>query len=358
MNPRSSATTLAAAAAALAASLVALPAHAGGLSVRDAGGGQWNVVEDPADDAEDYLLKHAGPDRKPDLRFGRAGETAFALGADNDTPTSLRVDSTRRAWAAGSQMSGNQPQPVVARFNADGSIDARWGVQGKVQGGPVGTPVRPNDLLPLADGSVLVAGETPGPNGPKPVVYHLNADGRIDQSFGTNGTWQRPGGDSGSAAGLAVGPDGTIVVAISLRGPKPTVEVWALNDVPPTMISRDNPEDAPDEDDMRTEWIGNHWIVNANGGPTQVVPPVTLVRRAPAATPAAATASTDSTGQGGFNPFAVEAPASAQPVQHEAEDSGIPWLWIVVAVLAVGVVGMLFMRGGKTQSPVRQNARR
>jgi len=348
--------TLAATAAALAA-LLSLPAHAGALSVRDTDGGQWNVVEDPAEDAEDYLLKHVGADRKPDLRFGRGGETPFALGADNDTPTSLRIDSSRRAWTAGSTMSGNQPQPVVARFGADGSIDARWGVQGKVQGGPVGTPVRPNDLLPLGDGSVIVAGETPGTNGPKPVVYKLNADGRIDQGFGSGGIWQRPGGDSGTAAGLAVGPDGTIVVAVSLRGPKPTVEIWALNDVPPTLISRDNPDDAPDEDDIRSEWIGSRWVVNAGGGPTQIVPAVTLARRA-AATPAAATASTDG-GQGGFNPFAAEAPASAQPVAHESDDSGIPWLWIGVAVaLAAGVLGVLFMRGGNSRAPVRQNARR
>jgi len=347
--------------AACAAAFVAAPARAGSLTVRDADGSQWTVTEDPADDAEDYVLKRQLPDRKPDLRYGRDGQTAFTLGADNDSPTSLRVDSTRRVWAVGATLSGNQPQPVVMRFNADGSIDTRWGVQGRLQGGPVGMPVRPNDLLPLADGSVLVAGESPAPQGPRAVVYHLLADGRIDPAFGRNGTWQRPGPESGTAAGLTVGPDGTIVVGISVHGPKPQTEVWALNALPPALVGRENPDDAPDEDDIRTQWLGNHWALVATGGPTQIVPAATLAPHAPSQQPAAApAASTDSTGQGGFNPFASEAPASAQAAAHEAEDtSSVPWLWIGVAVaLALGVVGVLFTRGSKPQPPMRHNARR
>jgi hypothetical protein len=347
------------AAAALACALVSLPASAGSLSVRDTDGSQWTVTEDAAEDAEDFLLKRLGPDRKPDLRFGKSGQTPFTLGADNDSPTSVRVDSTRRVWAAGATMSGNQPQPVVARFGPDGSLDTRWGVQGRVQGGPVGTPVRPNDLLPLADGSVLVAGETPGQGGPKPVVYHLGADGRIDPSFGRGGIWQRPGTESGSAAGLSVGPDGSIVVGVNVHGPKPWTEVWLLNDVPPALVGKDNTDDPPDEDDLRTEWTGNRWVVTGNGGPTQIVPAATLARRGTAAQ-APGSAPADTTGQGGFNPFAAEAPASTQPsAPHDADDGGVPWGWIAVIVaLALGVLGVLFVRGGKAQPPMGQNARR
>jgi hypothetical protein len=351
-------TSLATALAAATVLLAALPAQAGSLVVRDTDGSQWTVVEDPADDAEDYLLKRLAPDHKPDPRFGHQGETQFKLGTDNDTPTSLRVDATRRVWTTGSTMSGNQPQPVVARFTPDGSIDTRWGVQGRVQGGPVGTPVRPSDLLPLSDGSVLVAGESPGARGPRPVVYHLLADGRIDPAFGDGGTWMRPGPEAGAAAGLAVGPDGTVAVSVAVHGPKTWTEIWLLNDVPPSLVSRESPDEPADEDDLRTEWNGIRWVANSNGGPTQIVPPATLARRAQGATPAVVAAASTDTGQGGFNPFAVEAPASAAPAR-EADEGGIPWLWIGIAIaLALGVVGVLFMRGGGTQPAVRQNARR
>jgi len=347
----------------IAVALAAAPAHAGSLTVRDAAdGSQWSISEDPAEDAEDFLLKHGGADRRPDLHYGRDGQTAFQLGADNDAPTALRIDQQRRAWAVGATMSGNQPQPVVVRFGADGNVDPRWGVQGKVQGGPVGTPIRPNDLLPLADGSVLVAGQSPGAGGPKPVVYHLMADGRIDATFGNGGVWQRPGTESGVASGLATAPDGTIAVSVALHGPKPSIEIWALNDKPPTLLSREANDDVGDEDDMRTEWAGNHWIANTNGGATGIVPAVTLQRREAPEQTAAAPAPADATNQGGggFNPFSVQAPSSAPQAAQASDDSGIPWMWIGVAIaLGVGVVGVLFVRGGGTPpAPARQNARR
>ena len=343
----------------IAVALAAAPAHAGSLTVRDAAdGSQWSISEDPAEDAEDFLLKHGGADRRPDLHYGRDGQTAFQLGADNDAPTALRIDQPRRAWAVGATMSGNQPQPVVVRFGADGNVDPRWGVQGKVQGGPVGTPIRPNDLLPLADGSVLVAGQSPGAGGPKPVVYHLMADGRIDATFGNGGVWQRPGTESG----VATAPDGTIAVSVALHGPKPSIEIWALNDKPPTLLSREANDDVGDEDDMRTEWAGNHWIANTNGGATGIVPAVTLQRREAPEQTAAAPAPADATHQGGagFNPCSVQAPSSAPQAAQASDDSGIPWMWIGVAIaLGVGVVGVLFVRGGGTPpAPARQNARR
>src|SRR5205085_4906281 len=125
-------------------------------------------------------------------------------------------------------------------------------------------------------------------------VYHLLADGRIDPAFGDGGTWLRPGTESGGASGFAVGPDGSVAVSIAVHGPKPWTETWVLNDVPPTLASRDSPEEAADEDDLRTEWNGSRWVANSNGGPTQVVPAsATLAHRAAAVTPAVAPASTD-----------------------------------------------------------------
>ncbi len=345
------------AAAALAGALLSGPAHAASLTVRDADGSLWTVVEDPADDADDYLLKRQGPDRKPDLRFARNGVGTFTLGSDNDAPTSVRVDSTHRIWMVGSNLSGNQPQPVVARFTADGSADPRWGVQGKLQMSPSGFAMRPNDVLPLSDGSVLVAAETPGQGSPKAVLYHLKADGALDTSFGTGGIWQRPGSDPAAATSLAVGADGTVAVAVSVRGPKPSVEIWSLNDTPPSLVTHEALDDAADEEDLRTEWVANHWAVNTSGGPTGVVPPASLARRV--ATAAAVASTPSDAGQGGFNPFAADNSAIAAPAAPPETDDGIPWLWIgVAAALALGMVALLFARGRGAKPPLRQGSRR
>jgi hypothetical protein len=356
MKPLSSTASKAAWTGALLAAL-AVPAHAGSLVVRDKDGSQWLVVEDPADDRDDYLLKRLQADRKPDLRFGRDGVTNFTMGSDNDSPTSVRVEAAnRRVWMVGSNLSGNQPQPVVSRFDANGNMDTRWGVQGKVQLAPSGMAVRPNDVMPLSDGSVLVAGDMPNMGSPRAIVFRLKPDGALDTSFGRGGVWQRPGTEAAAATSLAVGGDGSVAVSIMLRGPKPMGEIWSLNDVPPQLLAKDALDDSIDEEDTRIEWIGDHFGWNTNGGPTQPVPPATLEHHA-AAQSAAASSSSDP-GQGAFNPFAANSSASAASAP-QAEEDGVPWLWIgLAAALAVGLTALFFMRGREPEPGPRQDARR
>jgi hypothetical protein len=342
----------------LAAALAAVPAQAGSLNVRDPAGGQWLVVEDPDDDRDDYLLKHVGADRKADQRFGRNGATQFTMGSDNDSPSSVRVEaSSRRVWMVGSNLSGTQPQPVIARFDASGGPDLRWGVQGKVQLSPSGMGMRPNDVLPLSDGSVLVAGETPNLGSPRAIVFHLKADGVLDTAFGKAGIWQRPGNEAASATSLAVGNDGSVAVSVNIRGPKPQGEIWSLNDQPPVLVARDPMDDGVDEEDTRIEWIGDHWSWNTSGGPTNPVPPASLQHKASMVQTAAASASSDP-GGGAFNPFSANNSASAPP-PPQAEDDGVPWLWIgLAALLALGMTAVFFKGRREPQPPARPNARR
>jgi hypothetical protein len=359
MKPFSSTASKAASAGLLAVAcvLLAAPAHAGSLVVRDKDGSQWVVVEDPADDRDDYLLKRTQADRKPDLRFGRDGATNFTMGSDNDSPTSVRVEAAnRRVWAVGSNLSGNQPQPVVARFDANGGIDTRWGVQGKVQLAPSGMAMRPNDVMPLSDGSVLVAGDMPNMGSPRAIVFRLKPDGSLDTSFGRGGVWQRPGTEPAAATSLAVGGDGSVAVSVMLRGQKPMGEIWTLGDVPPQLIAKDPLDDSIDEEDTRIEWVGDHFGWNTNGGPTQPVPPASLEHRAAAQTPASSP-STDP-GGGAFNPFAANSNASAASAP-QADDDGLPWLWVgLAAALAVGLTALFFKRGREPEPGPRQDARR
>ncbi|HEY9029258.1 MAG TPA: hypothetical protein VIP05_33540, partial [Burkholderiaceae bacterium] len=200
MKARVAPRTLCGAAALAFLALAGASAHAGSLVVRDGDSDGWTVNEDPQADGNDFLLRHLVRGAQLDERFGRNGQTAFSLGTANDAPASVRVDLQRRIWMVGASLAGNQPQPVIARFLADGSADLKWGVQGKLQLTPAGTAVKPNDLLPLADGSVLVAGETTGVATPHAVVFHLAANGALDRAFGNGGVWQRPGDADASAA--------------------------------------------------------------------------------------------------------------------------------------------------------------
>ncbi len=356
VSPRA---TLAIAGVVACLSTAASPARAGTLTVREADGSWWTVIEDPTEDAPGYLLKHIGTDNKPDLRFGRDGQTAFAISATNDPPVSVRVDATHRVWMAGASISGNQPQPIVARFLADGSLDLRWGVQGKVQLSPGGLSIQPKDLLPLADNSVLVAGEVTGTAMPRAAVFHLLADGRLDTKFGAGGVWLHADTtDASTAPSLAASPDGVTALAVVVRGAKPGEEIWSLNDTPPKLLRQQPLDDNSDGEDVRVTWATDHWALNTGGGPTGVVPAALLSNRPSAATPAPATAAAASDpGQGGFNPFADTA-ASAPAVSAEVDD-GLPWTWIGVGAAIVAVaVGVLATRRRGSKTVLKAGARR
>jgi hypothetical protein len=341
------------AAAALAFLAVAsAPAHAGSMTVRDADS-TWTVNEDPQADANDFLLKHLVNGTLADEHFGHDGQTAFTLGTSNDPPASVRVDATHRTWMVGASLAGNQPQPVIARFAADGNADLRWGVQGKLQLTPAGVPVKPNDLLPLADGSVLVAGEITGDATPRAVVFHLNADGSLDRRFGSGGLWQRAGeGDASTATSLAASADGTVAVAVAVRGAKPGAELWSVSDAAPAVIQRKPLADTSDGEDLRVEWLTDRWVLSNDGGPTTVVPAALLTNRPQA--PGAASGAGDP-GEGGFSPFAVEA-ASAPAA---ANDDGLPWTWIAIAaVLLAATAGVFVVRARQPKTVLRKPHRR
>lgn len=346
---RATALALRASACALACTLAG-GAHAGSLTVRD-GNDAWTVNEDPQADASDFVLRHLVGGTLPDARFGRNGATAFTLGASNDAPASVRVDAARRTWMVGASLAGDQPQPVVARFQADGNADIHWGVQGKVQLTPAGVAVKPNDLLPLADGSVLVAGEVTGTGTPRAVVFHLNANGALDRNFGSGGLWQRPGdGDASAATSLAASTDGLAAVAVAVRGARPEAELWSLTDAAPAMLQHRPLDESSDGEDLRVDWSTDHWVLGYGGGATGIVPPALLTNR-PAAALAAAAASDP--GEGGFNPFTAVAPSA--PAATSADD-GLPWNWIAPAVvlLAALVAGALALRSRKPPTVLRK----
>jgi len=335
---------------ALAGVLSGAAAHAGSLTVRD-GNNAWGVTEDPQADANGFVLRHLVNGTLPDAHFGRNGEAPFTMGPTNDAPASVRVDATRRTWLVGASLAGNQPQPIVVRFTAAGDADPHWGVQGKVQLTPAGVSIKPNDLLPLADGSVLVAGEVTGLAAPRAAVFHLNANGSLDRNFGTAGVWQRPDdGDSSTATSLSASSEGLAVVAIAARGAKPQAELWSLSDTAPALLQHKPLDESSDGEDLHADWSTDHWTFGYGAGPTGIVPPALLTNR-PAAAVAAATASDP--GEGGFNPFTPTAPSAPAAT---TEDDGLPWNWIApgVVLLAALVAGVLVLRSRKPETVLRK----
>lgn len=104
---------------------------------------------------------------------------------------------------------------VLARFNADGSLDTSFDADGKVTTDMVsGEQEEALGVAIQADGKIIVVGYTgaPGPGGPASfALARYNTNGSLDTGFGSGG--KIVSGVLGNAHAVAIQPDGRIVVA-------------------------------------------------------------------------------------------------------------------------------------------------
>ncbi|MEW2115913.1 calcium-binding protein [Streptomyces sp. NPDC005474] len=101
---------------------------------------------------------------------------------------------------------------VVARYNADGTLDNTFSGDGRVFADIAG-PTEARDVAIDADGRIVAAGYSGG----QMAVLRLNGDGTPDTTFGGDGTvTANPAGpvpqEGGDGRALALQPDGKIVV--------------------------------------------------------------------------------------------------------------------------------------------------
>ncbi len=121
-----------------------------------------------------------------DTTFGSSGEvlTPFSVGGTNLGVFSagVIVTSTGQIVECGNvgNASGNPSYTVLARFNADGSLDTAFG-----QGGKVITPgPGANNLIQQSDGRLVV----PASTSTSGAALRYNANGTLDSTFGSGGS--------------------------------------------------------------------------------------------------------------------------------------------------------------------------
>jgi uncharacterized delta-60 repeat protein len=156
---------------------------------------------------DDFSVARYSADGVLDRRFGRRGRVWTNLGGDDDA-FDVAIQSDGRIVAAGS--SGGDF--ALARYDADGKLDPSFGGDGRVttdlggvEGGR-GVAVQPN-------GRIVVAGSTEAGEEEDVVLARYLPDGRLDPAFGREGTVVMDIGGDEYAEALALQPDGKIVVA-------------------------------------------------------------------------------------------------------------------------------------------------
>jgi len=151
-----------------------------------------------------------------DTTFGVNGIVTTPIGSSNDEAYGIAIQSDGKIVVAGSARgtsSGGSTAHylTVVRYTEDGRLDTDFDVDGIVMTAMMTTPP---SIAIQADGKIIVAGSTLGASGVNIYLARFAADGTLDTTFGSGGTALTPTeGKDGGTQGLAIQPDGKIVVA-------------------------------------------------------------------------------------------------------------------------------------------------
>jgi len=148
-----------------------------------------------------------------DPTFGTGGIVTMDMGGGTDRGLSVAVQPDGRIVAAGYTSIGSH-YVAVLRFNADGSLDTTFDGDGMLTTG-FGTPQAVgHDVVVQPDGKIVVAGYVYGVANDDFAVVRYNVNGSLDTSFGTGGKVTTDLGSTGDHGyTVALQSDGKIVVA-------------------------------------------------------------------------------------------------------------------------------------------------
>ncbi len=155
-----------------------------------------------------------------DTDFGTGGYhiLPFDLGGSKyDVAHSVALQTDGKIVVAGVvQIDGANYDFAVARLNTDGTLDSSFGVGGKRIFGSSGVD-EASGVAVQPDGKIVMAGTIDAAGTSDFLVARLNSNGLLDTGFGTGGfrtiAFDLSGGEYDAASAVALQPDGKIVVA-------------------------------------------------------------------------------------------------------------------------------------------------
>jgi uncharacterized delta-60 repeat protein len=159
-----------------------------------------------------------------DPRFGNGGVVQTDFAQTDDYVLGVGVQPDGKILVCG--QSGIYPDlhSALVRYNRNGRLDSAFGTGGKVV-----VMFHPNsdylDALVLQSGGKIVAAGSA--SGTAFLVARFNADGTLDQTFGNNGSVQTTFGDPTAAAHDVILQSGGRIIAVGVSGAGPYSE---LND--------------------------------------------------------------------------------------------------------------------------------
>ncbi|HUO74585.1 MAG TPA: Calx-beta domain-containing protein [Solirubrobacteraceae bacterium] len=155
----------------------------------------------------DFALVRYNPDGTLDHSFGGDGIVTTDLGTFHDGITDIALQPDGKIVAVGA----TDQDAVLARYNPDGTLDPTFGTNGTTLGGINTNEVHGVAITP--DGTILIAGSRGGPNGLDPIVASYAPNGKLNLGFGQSGVAQADlSGGTDLGDDLLVKPNGDIIL--------------------------------------------------------------------------------------------------------------------------------------------------
>lgn len=186
-----------------------------GLAVQSDGkhvvvGSSRVIVNGFPTDAVTLLRYHT--DETLDASFGAGGTVVTEIASGDAAAHAVAIQADGKIVVAGYAHVGGDDDFLVARYLADGALDPSFDGDG-IATTELGATDRANAMLLQSDGKILVVGVTGG-GGSVGLVRYLS-NGSLDTSFDGDGKVTASGG---AGSGIALQPDGKILVAASTGG--------------------------------------------------------------------------------------------------------------------------------------------
>ena len=153
------------------------------------------------------------PNGSLDTSFNSTGKVITSVN-HSSSATSLAIQTDGRIVVTGITLDGITPDGstnniAIVRYNSDGSLDTTFNGSGIITAPNGNNSSYSPSLVIQADGKLVVQGSSYNGSGFDLTVFRYGTDGLLDTSFNGTGKVNSPGV---GAAGLAIQPDGKIVV--------------------------------------------------------------------------------------------------------------------------------------------------
>jgi uncharacterized delta-60 repeat protein len=167
----------------------------------------------------DFALARYNANGSLDATFGAAGRVLTDYEAGNDAAFAVALQADGKIVAAGLSVTAGTGNLALARYNTDGSLDGTFDGDGRVSLDVAGGFDRAHAVAVQSDGRIVVAGMGWQGSQYHFVVARYLSSGALDPTFGFGGTVLTGfGGATNGANALAIQPDGRIVAAGSALG--------------------------------------------------------------------------------------------------------------------------------------------